>query len=229
MRRSTLLERLPVRPSDFVVEIGAGPRPYRYTKLILDKYPFDNVERHGDIVNVAPVIKADALKIPLADKACDLLFVSHVLEHLEDPGKFIEEARRCARRIYLEFPTFRRELMYAWSFHRWVIGMESGRLIFYRNDMPQLFGDFFHSHYDFLLDMWSEERFEELNTFLFGEGDEVGVAVGEDGVNGVEAITAAEVEVVGEDAEVHRASGQIKQSNSCRHSKSTLTQRDLKP
>lgn len=173
MRRSAVLGRLPIRPSDFVVEIGAGPVPFRYTKLILDKYPFDNVERYGDIVNVAPIIKADAVKLPLADKACDVLFVSHVLEHLDEPGRFIAEAKRCARWIYLEFPTARRELMYAWSFHTWLIEIESGTLIFYRNDIPQLFGDFFHAHYDFLLDRWSEERFEELNHYLYAATDDL--------------------------------------------------------
>ncbi|MBI4590746.1 MAG: methyltransferase domain-containing protein [Candidatus Rokubacteria bacterium] len=177
MRRSTVLGRLPIRPSDFVVEIGAGPAPFMYTKLILDKYPLDNIERYGDILNVAPIIKADAVKLPLADKACDVLFVSHVLEHLDEPGRFIAEAKRCARWIYLEFPTARRELMYAWSFHRWLIEIESGTLVFYRNDIPQLFGDFFHAHYDFLLDRWSEERFEELNSYLYAATDDLACTI----------------------------------------------------
>lgn len=173
MRRSTLLSQLPISPSDFVVEIGAGPTPFRYTKLIIDKYPFENVERHGDILNVAPVIKADAIKIPLADKACDVLFMSHVLEHLDEPEKFIEEAKRCARFVYLEFPSLSRELMYAWSFHKWLIEVEGGRLVFYKNDVPQVFKEFFHSQYDFLLDLWSEERFEQLNNYLHINTDDL--------------------------------------------------------
>src|SRR4029079_14779766 len=96
MRRSTILKQLPVRASDFVVEIGAGSIPYWNTKLILDKYPFDNLERYGDIRRTAPVIKADAMKLPLADRSCDVIFMSHVIEHLTDPQKFIMEAKRCA-------------------------------------------------------------------------------------------------------------------------------------
>lgn len=177
MKRSTVLRQLPIRPTDFVVEIGAGPAPFWYTQLILDKHPFENLERHGDIVNVAPVIKADAIKLPLADKACDVLFASHVIEHIPEPWKFIEEAKRCARHIYLEFPSALRELMYAWSFHHWLVDVEDGHLVFYRNDIPQLFGAFFHTHYDFLLDTWSEYRFAELNTYLYTRTDDLAYVV----------------------------------------------------
>jgi len=170
MRRSEVLDALPVPESAFVVEIGAGPTPFRRTQLIIDKYPFENTERHGDVLNVAPILKADAVKLPLADRSCDLLFVSHVLEHIDQPTAFLEEARRCATWVYLEFPSRVRELMYAWSFHRWVIDILDGTtLVFHRNDVPQLFGDFFHQNYDFLLDAWSEERFAELNHSLHVE------------------------------------------------------------
>jgi hypothetical protein len=111
--------------------------------------------------------------MPLADGACDVLFVSHVLEHLAQPDDFIREAKRCARHIYLEFPTLTRELMYAWSFHKWLIEVRDGQLVFYQNDIPQIFGDFFHRHHDFLLDTWSSERFEELNTYLYVPTDEL--------------------------------------------------------
>jgi SAM-dependent methyltransferase len=173
MGRAEVLNSLPVGPSDFVVEIGAGPVPFHRTRLIVDKYPFDNLERHGDIVNLAPVIQADATKLPIADRGCDVLFVSHVIEHMPRPDLFIEEAKRCARDVYLEFPSLRRELMYAWSFHRWLVTHEDGRLVFYRHDIPQVFGDFFHANYDFPLDLWSEHRFEQLNTHVYCRSGEL--------------------------------------------------------
>jgi len=173
MKRSTILKQLPIRSTDFVVEIGAGSIPYWNTKLILDKYPFENVERYGDIRRSAPVIKADAMKLPLADRSCDVIFLSHVIEHLPDPQKFLSEAKRCAAYVYLEFPSLHRELMYAWSFHRWFVQIENGQLVFYKNDIPQIFSDFFHTHYDFLLDSWSEERFEELNQHVYKSTDKL--------------------------------------------------------
>jgi SAM-dependent methyltransferase len=167
MRRSDLLKSLPVSRDDFVVEIGSGPAPFPGTKLIVEKFPFENLERWGNIKRIAPMVQADALSIPLKDQSCDLLFVSHVLEHLDQPESFLKEAQRCAKKIYLEFPTFYRELMYAWSFHKWVVEIQGLKLICYRNDVPQMFHDFFHKNYDLLLHIWSEERFQELNSYLY--------------------------------------------------------------
>lgn len=169
MRRDQILSSLPVGDTDFVVEIGGGHMPFYKTKLILDKYPFENLERWSDTKKIAPMIKADAIKLPLANNSVDVLFASHVLEHVDQPERFLSEAQRCARMIYLEFPSPRRELMYAWSFHRWVIEISGTRLIFYKNDIPQMFGDFFHRNHDLLLEIWSEHRFEELNNHIFGE------------------------------------------------------------
>lgn len=173
MRRETILNKLPIGKDDFVVEIGSGHLPFKHTKLIFDKYPFDNVERFGDIKNIAPIIKADAIKIPLKNKSCDLLFASHVIEHISKPDQFINEAKRCSRYIYLEFPSLKRELMYAWSFHKWLVEIVNGKLIFFRNDVPQIFNNFFHKSYDLNFHIWSEERFEELNNHVFLETDEL--------------------------------------------------------
>ena len=167
MRRAQVLDSLPIEASDFVVEIGSGPTPFRHTKLIIDKYPFENTERHGDIVNIAPVVKADAVKLPLVDQGCDVIIMSHVIEHLPDPGPFIQEAKRTAKHIYLEFPSIWRELMYSWSFHPWLVIAVGPKLTFYRNNIPQIFADFFHTNYDFPFDLWSNERFEELNTHMY--------------------------------------------------------------
>jgi SAM-dependent methyltransferase len=167
MRRSDVLKQLAIGKEDFVVEIGSGPAPFPFTKLILEKFPFENLERWGNVKRIAPMVQADALKIPLKDHSCDLLFVSHVLEHLDHPEEFLKEAQRCSRKIYLEFPTFYRELMYAWSFHKWVVEIHGLKLICYRNDIPQMFHDFFHKNYDLLLHIWSEERFEELNSYIY--------------------------------------------------------------
>ena len=140
MRRSDVLKKLAIATDDFVVEIGSGPAPFPGTKLILEKFPFENLERWGNVKRIAPMVQADALRIPLKDQSCDLLFVSHVLEHLDQPETFLNEAQRCARKIYLEFPTFYRELMYAWSFHKWVVEIQGFKLICY---------------YDLLFHIWS--------------------------------------------------------------------------
>ena len=176
-RREAVLDALGIGPEEFVVEIGAGTIPFHRTRLILDKYPFDDAERSGPIAGRVPVIQADAVRLPLKRGSCDVLFCSHVIEHLEEPRRFVEEAQRCSRKLYLEFPRARRELLYAWRYHRWLVEIEGKKLVFFRNDVPQLFGGFFHEHYDLLLDVWSAERHEELNAHWFGDPRELAVEI----------------------------------------------------
>jgi len=83
----------------------------------MDKFPFENVHRSEGLVHAAPVIIADPMKLPLPDHGCNLVFASHILEHIPSPDRFLEEVKRCSDRIYLEFPSARRELMFAWSYH----------------------------------------------------------------------------------------------------------------
>jgi SAM-dependent methyltransferase len=164
--RDAVLRGLAITPGDFVVEVGGGHNPFWRADLIVEKYPFDSGHRTDKLIPNAPVIIADAVRLPLPDRGCDLLFASHVLEHVPEPQQFLTEIKRCSHRVYLEFPGFRRELMFAWSFHQWVIEVQGTHLVFYRNDLPQLFGDFFHRHYDFVLDAWTTRRHAALNNWV---------------------------------------------------------------
>jgi hypothetical protein len=167
LTRLDVLRSLQIKPTDFVVELGGGHQPFGRSDVIFDKYPFDNIHRSQDLVHAAPVIIADAAHLPLEDAGCDVIFASHILEHLPKPAKFLLEAQRCSKQIYLEFPRMTRELMFAWSFHEWVVTVAGTHLTFYKNDIPQLFGDFFHRNYDFLFDAWNLQHQGELNTWIF--------------------------------------------------------------
>ena len=125
--RQQVLSRIEVGSSDFVVDIGGGHRPFDRANLVIEKYPFDNtMHRIGPMqFPPVPVIKADALAMPVADAGCDLVFASHIIEHLPDPAAFCAEIKRCSRRVYLEFPSRNRELMHAWSFHVWLVEREA--------------------------------------------------------------------------------------------------------
>jgi hypothetical protein len=156
-----------------VVEVGGGHEPFSRSNVIFDKYPFDNIHRSQDIAHSAPVLIADAGRLPLVDDSCDLIFASHIIEHLPDPGLFLNEVKRCAKTVYLEFPGANRELMFSWAFHQWLVERRGLHLTFYKQDIPQLFGDFFHRGYDFLFDAWCEQRHEDLNSSVYGRSAEL--------------------------------------------------------
>lgn len=157
----------------FVVEIGAGPTPFHATRLIVDKYPFDNYERSADMQAIAPVVKADAAALPFLDKSVDLLFMSQVIEHLPDPLRFLKEAKRVARDIYLESPSPVREVIFGWSFHKWVIRVEGNKWIFYKNDLPQLCGGYFHNESDVFFLEYTANNFDKFNNYFYGSVDKL--------------------------------------------------------
>ena len=77
-----------------MVEVGGGHEPFHRSQLIFEKYPFDDIHRSQAIVYAAPVIIADAVRMPLPDKGCDLLFASHIIEHLPEPDQFLARCQR---------------------------------------------------------------------------------------------------------------------------------------
>jgi hypothetical protein len=173
--REQVLRRIDVSSTDFVVDVGGGHRPFWRADLVIEKRPFDDSLHRNQPMHFGrvPVIKADALEIPIPDGDCDLIFASHITEHLPDPRRFIAEIKRCSKGVYLEFPSRNRELMFAWSFHQWLIEPAGTVLRFYRNDLPHLFGRLFHEGYDAALGAWSEARHDHLNTSICCRSDEL--------------------------------------------------------
>jgi len=165
--RNDTLSKLEIGRTDFVAEVGGGHDPFWRSDVIFDKYPFDNIHRSEDLADPVPVFIADANRIPLPDSGCDLLFASHIIEHLPEPDVFLDEVRRVSRRVYLEFPARNRELLFGWAMHSWLVEPRGTHLVFFRNNIPQMFGDLFHSHYDFLLDAWMMRRHAELNGHVY--------------------------------------------------------------
>ena len=157
MTREDVLRRIEIGTDDFVIDIGGGHRPFWRANLVIEKHPFENSQHRNQPMRFphVPVIKADAMALPIRDQGCELIFASHIIEHLPDPQRFVDEIKRCSRHVYLEFPSRNRELMFAWSFHQWLVEFDSGTLRFYRNDLPQLFGRLFHEGYDTALGAWS--------------------------------------------------------------------------
>jgi hypothetical protein len=165
--REQALQSLEFKNGAFVVDVGGGHRPFARADVVFEKHPFGLDHRIMPLVHSAPVLIVDGTKMPIPRAGCDAVFASHVIEHMPDPGAFIRELKRCAEWTYLEFPSRIRELMFAWSFHEWLVVADGHHLIFYKNDIPQLFADFFHRGYDAVFDAWNLQRHDDLNDWTY--------------------------------------------------------------
>lgn len=133
-----------------VLEIGSGHRPMYRSDVLIDKYAEDDSHRCGHI-RIYPhqrFIHAKGEELPFADKEFDYVICNQVLEHAEDPARFISEITRVGRRGYIEVPSMPGELMFPKEAHKWVILLIDGKLVFfeksrmpgnYRNNYGELF------------------------------------------------------------------------------------------
>lgn len=100
---------------ELALDIGCGNRPVcRFKKVIsmdFDNYP--NLDVLGD-----------ALRIPFADGAFDLVWLGGVLEHIQDPRQAIKEIHRVLKKggyLYAEVPFFQRVHAAPADFQRFTI------------------------------------------------------------------------------------------------------------
>jgi ubiquinone/menaquinone biosynthesis C-methylase UbiE len=79
----------------------------------------DTVERFYDkLVIDRPMVLANAERLPFKDDTFDFVIASHVLEHSEDPVRFISEMERVGMAGYIEVPDAFMERLTNYPFHR---------------------------------------------------------------------------------------------------------------
>lgn len=120
-----------IKPDDLVLEVGSGDKPYPRADILLDKLPEDSTEREAGrgLVIDRPLVIGDVEALPFADKSFDYIIASHVLEHAQDPAKFLSELSRVGKRGYIETPSPERERVFDWPFHRWWVYQEGEKLV----------------------------------------------------------------------------------------------------
>lgn len=133
---------LHIRQSDRVLEIGPGNDPDYRAHVLADKFILDNTHRSADIF-IYPhqtLIHADAEHLPFADKEFDYVICKQVLEHAEDPTRFINELMRVGRAGYIETPSLIGEFLFPKVSHRWVVLDIDDKIVLYdKNRMPHRF------------------------------------------------------------------------------------------
>ena len=123
--------QLPVSPDMLVLDLGSGAFPNQRADLLCDRELLDNRHRAGlKVVIDRPMVVADATQLPFRDGAVDFMIVSHLAEHIEDPGAFCIELSRVASAGYIETPSPIADLLLHEDYHLWRVGRVGGELIF---------------------------------------------------------------------------------------------------
>ena len=108
----------PVSKTDLVLEVGSGGSPYFRSNILCDPY-FETQERHYEkLVTDRITIDAFAENLPFKDNSFDFLIASHVLEHSDNPEKFISEIQRVSNSGYVEVPDAFMERLTNYKFHK---------------------------------------------------------------------------------------------------------------
>ncbi len=134
-----------IRPDDFVLEIGSGHNPKIRSDILCDKFIDDDLQRGGSIISDRPLVEADGQSLPFADASFDYVICSHILEHVEDPERFLSELARVASAGYIETPSEIAEKLYGWPYHNWMVNLFENRLIIQEKTIESQFGQLFHA------------------------------------------------------------------------------------
>jgi SAM-dependent methyltransferase len=114
---------LKIKSGERVLEVGGGHNPHPRANVVVDKYADSNFHRSGDlkVLKQQTFMEADGEALPFKDKEFDYVICCHVLEHAEDPVKFLSEQFRVAKRGYIETPSLLGEYLFPRISHKWIL------------------------------------------------------------------------------------------------------------
>jgi SAM-dependent methyltransferase len=121
---------LRIKRNDRVLDVGGGHNPHPRANVVVDKYTDTNYHRSGDIkvLKQQQFVAADGENLPFKDHEFDYVISCHVLEHVEDPVKFLSEIFRVGKRGYIETPSLLGEYLYPRESHKWILHEHKDRL-----------------------------------------------------------------------------------------------------
>jgi SAM-dependent methyltransferase/uncharacterized protein YbaR (Trm112 family) len=118
----------PVSKTALVLEVGSGGSPYFRANVLIDAH-VNTRERHwAPFVVDRPSVLGFGENLPFADKTFDFVIASHVLEHSDNPQKFLEELQRVGKAGYIETPDAFMERINPYWDHRSEVTVRDGKI-----------------------------------------------------------------------------------------------------
>ncbi|MCD4773524.1 MAG: class I SAM-dependent methyltransferase [Bacteroidales bacterium] len=113
---------LKIKKKDLVLDVGCGDFPHPRANVCVDKYTDSNYHRLSNlrVLDGQKFINSDGESLPFDDKSFDYVICCHVMEHVPDPAKFMNELIRVGKRGYIEVPSLTGEFLAPMESHKWV-------------------------------------------------------------------------------------------------------------
>lgn len=108
---------LPVSRNGLVLDVGSGGKPYPRSDILLDRLTGAEHRQGSAMLIDRLAVFGDACKMPFKDKSFDFIVASHILEHMADPAKFLDELQRVGKAGYIETPNFIYERLKPFPIH----------------------------------------------------------------------------------------------------------------
>jgi len=126
-------DSLSLKKSLRVLEVGPGSNPTRRANVLTERYVEDNFHRRGDfkLYPHQTLVQADGENLPFGDGEFDYVICCHVLEHVDNPDKFMQEQFRVAKKGYIETPSLLGEFLAPKTSHRWVMLEIDNKMVIY--------------------------------------------------------------------------------------------------
>lgn len=140
-------DKLEIFPEQKVLDVGCGDTVEKMFRMetvnvtYVDKVIPENYSGNNFIQ-----LDLEVQTLPFDDKTFDYIICAHVLEHLRDPFKVVDEINRVGKAGYVGSPSIFTEIFWNWDEHKWMI-IPVGDVLYFvwkRRSFVTKFGDFFH-------------------------------------------------------------------------------------